>query len=235
MYVNILDKFEDIGISYLQIDEPILVTDLNKEDIRLFKKVYIKILEKKYKFKVLLQTYSGDIRDIYNDLMDINFDEIGLDFNDGKKNIELIKEYGFPKEKTLFSGIVNGGNIWKNDYKKILEIIEELKNHVDINISTSCSLLHVPYTLENEKQLSEEYKESLAFSHEKLKELNELKKLINNKDYKDSNLYINNQEVIKRKKLNKLCFNKILREKIENLKEEDFSRNEHLEERRQAP
>jgi 5-methyltetrahydropteroyltriglutamate--homocysteine methyltransferase len=130
IYVAILDKFETIGISILQIDEPILVTDLNEEEIELLKKAYNKILNKKYRFKVLLQTYFGDVRDIYGDLKDTKFDAIGLDFCEGKKTLELIKKYGFPEDKILVAGIVNGKNIWKNDYNKSLNIIEELKKYI---------------------------------------------------------------------------------------------------------
>ena len=236
-YVAILDKFETIGISILQIDEPILVTELNKEEIELLKKAYNKILNKKYSFKVLLQTYFGDVRDIYGDLKDTKFDAIGLDFCEGKKTLELIKKYGFPENKILVAGIVNGKNIWKNDYNKSLNIIEELKKYIveeNIVISTSCSLLHVPYTIENEEKISDEYKESMAFAEEKLQELKELKKLNSDTNYKNNNLYIKNQDILNRKKKNPLCFNKEVRNNVENLKESDFNRKEDFEERRKV-
>mgnify|MGYP003168094017 FL=1 len=89
IYIEILDKFEEKNISYLQIDEPILVKDLDENDIKLFKKVYDKILNKGYKFKTILQTYFGDIRDIYNELKNTKFDIIGLDLIEGKKNLEM--------------------------------------------------------------------------------------------------------------------------------------------------
>jgi Cobalamin-independent synthase, N-terminal domain. len=85
IYIDILDKFQQEGIKYLQIDEPILVTDLTEYEIELFKNVYDKILNKKYSFKTLLQTYFGDIRDIYENLQDLKFNGIGLDFVEGKK------------------------------------------------------------------------------------------------------------------------------------------------------
>lgn len=75
----------------------------------------------------LLQTYFGDVRDIYQDLIQMPFDGIGLDFIEGRKTIELVEKYGFPNDKVLFAGLVNGKNIWKNNYKKTLETVSGLK------------------------------------------------------------------------------------------------------------
>lgn len=235
VYIKILDEFEALGISYLQIDEPILVKDLDKEDVELFKSAYSKILNKNYSFKTILQTYFGDVRDIYEELKHTKFNIIGLDLNEGKNNIGLIEKYGFPEDKILSAGIVNGKNIWRNDYKKSLDIINTLKKYVDkenIIVSTSCSLLHVPYTIKNEDQISEEYKESMAFAEEKLNEIEELKKLISEENYEQDNDYIENQEILNRKKDNPLCFNKSVRESLNNLKESDFRRKEDFEDRR---
>lgn len=237
VYIEILDKFEEKNISYLQIDEPILVKDLDKNDIELFKKAYDKILNKGYKFKVILQTYFGDVRDIYTELKNTKFDIIGLDLIEGKNNLELIKKNGFPKDKELIAGVVNGKNIWRNDYKNSLYILNDLLKYIvsdKLIIGTSCSLLHVPYTIKNENQLLDEYKESMAFAEEKLEEINELKELFLNKDFEKENAYIVNQRILQRKRENSLCLNKEIRDKVKNLKESDFRRKEEFEERRQA-
>ena len=89
--------------------------DLTEEDINEFTRIYSEILSSKNDVKILLQTYFGDVRDCYNDIISLDFDGIGLDFVEGKKTYDLIKKYGFPKEKTLFAGIVNGKNIWKKN------------------------------------------------------------------------------------------------------------------------
>lgn len=186
VYIEVLDKFEAEGISYLQIDEPILVTDLSESDINLFKDVYNKILAKNYKFKTILQTYFGDVRDIYPYLKDLKFDAVGLDLAEGKKSIELIERYGFPKDKVLVAGIVNGKNIWINNYKKSIDIIKKLKKYVDedrLYIGTSCSLLHVPHTIAKEDKISKDYIESLAFAEQKLVEVNDLRELSKDDKY----------------------------------------------------
>lgn len=234
VYQDLLDKFNDLGVNNLQIDEPILVTDLSKKDIEIFNKIYKNLLSKDYNYKKILQTYFGDVRDIYTDLIELDFDGYGLDFVEGNKNIELIKKHGFPKNKELILGIVNGKNIWRNNYNKSISLINELKKYVkkeQIVIGTSCSLLHVPYTVKNES-LATEYKETLAFAQEKLSELNDLKLLINDNSYSSSPLFIENQKIINRKLVNPLCFNKEVRDKVSNLKSEDFHRRESFELRR---
>ena len=234
VYIELLNKFENNKVEWIQIDEPILATDITEEDIILFKKAYKKLLDKKVNTKILIQTYFGDVRDIYNTLIELNFDGIGLDLLEGRKNLELIEKYGFPKNKLLAAGIVNGKNIWKNDYKKSIEIIKKLEAYVEpdnICISTSCSLLHVPHTLRKEVNMNEEYKESLAFAEEKLDELIDLKNLDSNSEYIESDVYKKNQEILKRKSINTICYNAKIRSKVENLKEEDFVRKEKFEER----
>lgn len=234
VYIQILNKFENEGIEYLQIDEPILVTDLNKEDVAQFEKVYKKILDKKGNIKILLQTYFGDIRDVYQTVNNLNFDGVGLDFIEGSESLTLIEKYGFPSNRTLVAGIINGKNIWRNDYKKSVKIINSLESYVEpdnIWIGTSCSLLHVPHTLRTETKISEDYKESLSFAEEKLDELAELKDLVSNSNYKESIIYKQNQEIINRKRTNSICSNNSVRTKVNNLKSEDFIRKVNFEER----
>lgn len=235
VYENILNEFNELGISYLQIDEPILVTDLNNEDIEIFKELYNKLLSNNFNYKVILQTYFGDVRDIYSELIKLNFDGYALDFIEGYKNLELIKVKGFPKKKLLFAGVINGKNIWRNNYKKSIEIISDLRSFVDddkIIINTSCSLLHIPYTIKNEKEISGNYIKILAFAEEKLEELNELKYLLNDDGYIKNSLFIKNQEVIEEKLNSPICFNKEVRDRVNNLSEEDFRRKDDFDLRR---
>ena len=92
-------------------------------------------------------------------MIQLPFAGVGLDFVEGKQTKKLIEQYGFPKDKILFAGLVNGKNIWKNHYKETLQALQELKEKgIHTVLSTSCSLLHVPYTIEQEKELSDEYK-----------------------------------------------------------------------------
>lgn len=177
-YSELLKKFADLGAEWVQFDEPSLVKDMTAEDIKLFVSLYNSILTNKGAVKVLAQTYFGDVRDCYNELCGLDFDGIGLDFIEGKKSLELVKANGFPKDKVLFAGVVNGKNIWRNNYASTLLTLAELKKHTNnIVISSSCSLLHVPCTLANETKLADSYKKHFAYAAEKLTELAELKKI----------------------------------------------------------
>lgn len=178
-YCDILKKFAELGVEWVQFDEPCLVMDMTADDKKFFVQIYKKILANKYGIKILLQTYFGDVRDCYGELCGLDFDGIGLDFVEGKQSLALVQQNGFPKEKILFAGVVNGKNIWRNHYGNTLLTVSELQKYCgEIVLNTSCSLLHVPYTLKNETKLAESYKKHFAYAEEKLSELAELKKIL---------------------------------------------------------
>jgi len=228
-YKEILKKFNELGAEWIQFDEPALVMDLTKEDICLFETLYKQILSDKGNLKVLLQTYFGDIRDCYENVASLNFDGIGLDFLEGRKTKELVEKYGFPKEKILFAGLVNGKNIWKCNYEKTLVTLNELKKYANqIVLSTSCSLLHVPYTLKNESNLKDEVKQYFSFALEKLQELQELSVLAECDDYKVKKEFANNKKIFKQERLFQ---NEEVRNQVDSLSEKDFIRQPERAER----
>lgn len=222
-YIAILDRFNEEGVEWVQFDEPSLVTDLSDEDVALFTGVYEKVLAHKGNVKVLLQTYFGDVRDSYEEVIGLDFDGIGLDFLEGKQTLALLERHGFPADKTLFAGVVNGKNIWKSDYKKVIELLKELEKYSkDIVISTSCSLLHVPYTLENETSLSQEVSQHFAFAKEKLQEIKELTALIGTSGYEEAESYLANQQVFA---ADRVYEDKHVQASVASLTERDFVRN----------
>lgn len=221
-YKEVLKKCNDTAIQCLQFDEPALVQDMTDKDRELFVKLYSNILGEKGKCKVLLQTYFGDVRDVYEDIVKLPFDGVGLDFIEGKKTPELINKYGFPDDKILFAGVVNGKNIWKNHYEKTLDIINTLKEkNIKTVLSTSCSLQHVPYTLENETKLSKEYTDYFAFAKEKLVELKELSQIAESDD-------INAEDTLKANRQlfagTRNCDNAEVKKRLAEVKAEDYHR-----------
>jgi 5-methyltetrahydropteroyltriglutamate--homocysteine methyltransferase len=229
-YIAILDRFNEQGVEWVQFDEPSLVTDLTQEDVALFTALYEKVLAHKGNVKVLLQTYFGDVRDSYEEVIGLDFDGIGLDFIEGKQTVELLERHGFPADKTLFAGVLNGKNIWKSDYKKVIELINGLEKFSnDIVISTSCSLLHVPYTLENEIGLAQEVSQYFAFAKEKLQEIKELTELIGTSGYEEQENYLANQQIFS---ADRVYENKQVQAAVESLTESDFVRNVPRKERR---
>ncbi len=228
-YSQILERFNNAGAEWVQLDEPYLVRDLGEEDIALFKKLYGTILKSKGNTKVLLQTYFGDIRDCYIDVISMPFDGIGLDFVEGKKSAELVLAHGMPKDRVLFAGVVNGKNIWRNSYEKTCEFISELKKRCGkIVINTSCSLLHVPYTLRNEAKLPDEYKKHFAYAEEKLGELADLKVICDSENPYETEQYRKNAALFS---VPRDCENQSVQNRVKAIADSDFTRLPEFEER----
>ena len=229
VYTEILKKFISLGTQWIQFDEPYLVHDLTANDLRLFQDLYSAILNKKEKTKILLQTYFGDVRDIYTVLQTLNFDGIGLDFVEGRKTLDLVKEHGFSPVKRLFAGVVNGKNIWKNNYKKTLSILNSLKEkEIQTVVSTSCSLLHVPYSVENETKLEDKYKKHFAFAKEKLTELKEIDEIFSSANYKNNEKYQQNVALFNE---DRNAFNAAVDARVKAITPKDFVRQPEFAQR----
>ncbi len=224
-YIKLISNLSDAKADLVQLEEPYLVKDLTTDDIKLFEEIYSKLLSKKGQVKILLQTYFGDIRDIYDNVTKLDFDGIGLDFLEGRKTLELVKTNGFPADKLLFAGLVNGKNIWANNFKTTLETLAELKAATNggenIVLSTSCSLLHVPYTLDSETKLSKDYTKHFAFAYEKLNELKTIAVLsvASNPDILDDYKY--NQSLFTSRVNSK---DEAVQKRVAAIKDEDYTR-----------
>ncbi|WP_295154154.1 5-methyltetrahydropteroyltriglutamate--homocysteine S-methyltransferase [uncultured Ruminococcus sp.] len=228
-YTELLSKFGEIGAEWVQIDEPSLVKDMTAEDTALFVSLYKKILAGKKNVKVLVQTYFGDVRDCYNEIGALDFDGIGIDFVEGKRSLDLVKANGFPKDKVLFAGVVNGKNIWRNNYEKTVSVVNELKKYADnIVLNTSCSLLHVPCTLANESKLPESYKKHFAYAAEKLTELAELKNILDADKPAETAEYLRNVSLHSETRAGE---NPAVKAKVAALTDSDFVRLPAFEER----
>lgn len=221
-YKEIIQRLSDLGAEWLQIDEPSLVKDVTAAELQEFQAIYQELLADA-KIKVLLQTYFGDIRDAYETVIKLPFAGIGLDFIEGRKTVELLKQ-GFPQDKVLFAGVVNGKNIWRNNYQQTVDVLTQI-NQENLVLTTSCSLLHVPFTTENE-DFSNEIKQHFAFAKEKLTELVDL-----------ADILAGAEEALKtNQKLfadNRFIENKVVQEKIKALAAEDYVRKPDFEERKE--
>ena len=220
-YKAVFTRLTTLGAEWIQLDEPALVKDLTSDEIAEFEGIYQSLLADET-IKVLLQTYFGDVRDIYETLIALPFAGIGLDFIEGIQNKAFVQK-GFPKDKILVAGVVNGKNIWRNNYQKTLDLLTELDVE-NVVLSTSCSLLHVPFTTENET-FPAEIKEHFSFAKEKLTELLELNAILAGNG---QNELTANQVLFTKERFVK---NKALSQKIANLTEQDFTRTPAFVER----
>lgn len=221
-YQNLIQTCEEHHIAWLQFDEPALVQDMDAEDIARFHTIYNALLPSAKQCRILLQTYFGDVRDIYADLIKMPFAAIGLDFIEGKETFRLIEKYGFPQDKILFAGLINGKNIWKNRYQNTLQTIDGLRRKgIQIVLSTSCSLLHVPYTLRHEKKLAAEHLSHFSFAEEKLTELAELKVLADCGDYHSHTFYRRNERLFSE---SRNCENEEVKKRLSLVADSDYIR-----------
>lgn len=218
-FVELAKSLSDAGAEWISFAEPALVFDLTDTDKKLFVSIYKSLIEKvraQSNIKIALQTYFGDIRDIYDEVCSLGFDAIGLDFVEGKKTLELVRK-GFAKDTLLFAGIINGKNIWRADYQKKNELLEQIKKSVpqqNIVIGTSCSLLHVPYTTKSEEKLFDDILKHFAYAEEKLVELGNLATA-------DAAALEQNKKLFAQARVIK---NPAVTKALEELKEEDFIR-----------
>nr|WP_275589988.1 5-methyltetrahydropteroyltriglutamate--homocysteine S-methyltransferase [Mammaliicoccus sp. A-M2] len=181
LYKEVFEQLTEAGAEYIQVDEPILVTDGATDLQDITKEAYEFFNEAAPNAKLVLQTYFERV--------DLNFVGqlpvygFGLDFvHDNGFNLQQIKDGLFPKEKALFAGIVDGRNVWSTNIEEKKALIETLQSYTDeLVIQPSSSLLHVPVTLE-EETLDDSVREGLSFATEKLDELYALKQLFNEND-----------------------------------------------------
>jgi 5-methyltetrahydropteroyltriglutamate--homocysteine methyltransferase len=174
VYVEIVQKLAAQGATWIQIDEPILVTDVDAAVLDGLKRAYDAIASAKGDAKVVIQTYFDYVGNAYETLVNLPVDGIGLDIVRGAKNIDLIARHGFPQDKVLAAGVIDGRNIWAADLNAALDTLTELTSsiHADrIQVSTSCSLQHVPYDVSVEIDLDPEVRSWLAFAEQKLAEV----------------------------------------------------------------
>ena len=169
-YAQLLDALAAQGIEWVQVDEPILVTELDAAWQHGFNIAYHQL--KACNVKLLLATYFGQLRE--NAWLAANLPVAGLHvdaINDRDGVLPLVNL--LPGHKVLSLGVVDGRNIWKTDLGRTLDWLEPLAERLGerLWIAPSCSLLHVPVDLDNEEALDAEVKSWLAFALQKLDEL----------------------------------------------------------------
>ncbi|MFJ3044538.1 5-methyltetrahydropteroyltriglutamate--homocysteine S-methyltransferase [Herbaspirillum chlorophenolicum] len=169
-YTQLLDTLAAQGVEWVQIDEPILVTELDAEWQHAFNTAYHQL--KGCKVKLLLATYFGQLQE--NAYLAANLPVAGLhvDAINGRDDVQPLINL-LPPHKVLSLGVINGRNIWKTDLAAVLNWLEPLAAQLGerLWVAPSCSLLHVPVDLDSEQKLDAEIKSWLAFALQKLEEL----------------------------------------------------------------
>ncbi len=178
VYAELLQVLADNGAEYIQIDEPVFAKNVDAKALSLLKIAYDKLGSVSPKLKLIVTTYFNHSVEATNVLVHTPVYGLGLDLVYGSKNLESLDAIA-SSGKQLFAGVIDGRNVWCNDIEATEQLLERITTQLKkekITISTSCSLLHTPYTLKYEEKLESEIKSWLAFSLEKLGEINLLSK-----------------------------------------------------------
>ncbi|UVH56752.1 5-methyltetrahydropteroyltriglutamate--homocysteine S-methyltransferase [Variovorax paradoxus] len=179
VYAELLDALAAQGVEWVQIDEPLLVTELDADWQHAFNTAYHHL--KAAKVKILLATYFGQLQE--NKYLAANLPVAGLhvDAINGRDDVVPLLSM-LPAHKVLSLGVINGRNIWKSDLAAILDWLEPLAQRLGdrLWIAPSCSLLHVPVDLASEQKLDAEVKWWLAYALQKLEELRVLAAALRN-------------------------------------------------------
>ena len=177
VYQQILQKLAQLGIEWVQIDEPILTLELDNAWQAGFNTAYQQLAESPV--KLLLATYFDTLGE--NLALAKQLPVAGLHY-DGVRGAAQLQEVivQYPEDKVLSLGLVEGRNIWKTDLNAALDILKPIveKRGENLWLAPSCSLLHVPVDLDSEEKLNAEIKSYLSFAKQKLNEVALLQKAL---------------------------------------------------------
>ena len=226
-YLDLIDQINEIGVSEIMLDEGAVAVGKHFVKNSHFESL-IDVINSS-SLDVRINGYFGSYKGLLNDLLNSEISTLHLDIIDGNFILDEIIEIS--RKKKISIGIVNGRSIWRNNLKETYTYLDKLKNKIDcFEISTSCSLMHLPYSLEKEEGLDRNLKSILSFGDEKLNEIFLLKESLSSTDtsngldqYTD-NLTKANQDLEGR-------IVKEVRERVDNLTDNMFTRGTDREER----
>ena len=177
LYATVLARLEEAGAEWVQIDEPILVTDLTDRQRRAFTRTYAKL--GRAGPKIMLATYFGGLENNLSLAASLPIAGLHIDLARAPEQLDAVVK-AVPHNRLLSLGVVDGRNIWRADLAALLDRLEPLAAQRDLVLAPSCSLLHVPVDLQLESKLDDELKQWLAFAVQKIEELDLLRRALAN-------------------------------------------------------
>jgi 5-methyltetrahydropteroyltriglutamate--homocysteine methyltransferase len=176
VYIELFRKLEEAGASPIQIDEPFLAMDLDEAERAAYRAAYARLKEARPGLKIILATYFEGLRDNTALALGLPVHALHLDLVRAPEQLDDVLTAA-PEELMLSLGVVDGRNVWRNEYSNSLELIAKAVAKIGarrVMVAPSCSLLHVPHDLAletEEAMLPGEGKSWLAFARQKLDEV----------------------------------------------------------------
>lgn len=231
VYIQILKELETHGAEYIQFDEPFLALDLDEKSKETYSLIYAEIRKQFPHLKIIVATYFEGLRDNLSLAVSLPVNVLHIDLVRSPEQLEEVLKV-IPETLHLSLGVIDGRNIWKNDFEKSLRLIRQAIDKIGLErilIAPSCSLLHSPSDLDlenNESVLSSEIKQWMAFAKQKVSETVTLKKLAaGNPDYSTLLFLAENKKAIESRKTSPLIHNSEVKDRVDVTTEEDAKRN----------
>lgn len=231
VYIQILKELENHGAEYIQLDEPFLALDLNEKAKEAYQWVYNEIKRQFPNLKFIVTTYFDGLKDNLNLATALPVDVLHIDLVRAPEQLDEVLSV-IPISLSLSLGLVDGRNIWKNNFDQSLAFIHKTVTALGIErvfIAPSCSLLHAPFDLDlekNEDTLSPEIKQWLAFAKQKVQEIVTLQKLASgNPDYPTLQELAENKKAIQNRTTSTLIHHQEVKNRVDITTEEDSQRN----------
>ena len=177
VYAEIINRLKQQGAEWIQLDEPCLALDLSKKEKEAFEFAYGRIASQVSGIKLLVATYFEALLDNTQLAVELPIHALHIDLVRAPEQLDEVLAL-IPDNLQLSLGVVDGRNVWKNDYEKSLELVKKAVDKLGddrVIIAPSCSLLHSPIDLELETELDPEIKNWMAFAKQKLTEVSEIK------------------------------------------------------------
>lgn len=229
VYVQILKSLENEGAEWVQMDEPFLALDIDKKTKAEYMNVY-RHLRQVCRLKIMVATYFDGLNENTSLATSLDVDALHIDLVRCPEQLDDVLAQ-LPAGKSLSLGIVDGRNIWKNDFTQSLEVIKKAVDVLGserVFVAASCSFLHVPYDLDLETKedvLTPEMKQWMAYARQKVDEVSTLRTLSdgNFSDEARSKLEAN-KLAIAHKKTSLLIHNREVKERSAAVTDKDTSR-----------
>ncbi|WP_160137877.1 5-methyltetrahydropteroyltriglutamate--homocysteine S-methyltransferase [Chryseobacterium sp. c4a] len=237
VYIDILSKLQSQGAEWIQFDEPFLALDITEKAKEAYTFVYTELRRLFPKLKFIVATYFEGLKNNLPLVVSLPVNVLHIDLVRNPEQLEDVL-HAIPESLSLSLGVVDGRNIWKNDYEKSLSVIRKAAEKLGserIFIAPSSSLLHSPCDLDFETGLNAEIKNWLAFAKQKVKEVVTLKALASGtetpailQDFED------NKKAVSDRKTSSLIHNERVKERANAVTEADSQRKNSFNIRKEA-
>jgi 5-methyltetrahydropteroyltriglutamate--homocysteine methyltransferase len=239
VYIEILKDLQNHDAKWIQFDEPFLGLDLSEKAKETYQSVYKELRTQFPDLKFIVTTYFEGLKDNLSLATSLPVNVLHIDLVRCPEQLDEVLN-AIPETLSLSLGIVDGRNIWKNDFERSLSFIEKAVNAIGserVFIAPSCSLLHSPFDLDSEKNeeiLSPDIKQWMAFAKQKVYEIVSLKKLASgNADYPALQQFAENKKAVDTRKTSALIHNQQVKDRVDVTTEDDAQRNSPFSRRKE--